>query len=191
MSDAWLQQIRSHIERHIGRIDRVFAGDRAQGTADVIHVRPINSRPYHTLVTAGMSSIAMPVPPDVDAPHFLRFLDQRAHCIVGVCAHVRADAREHSFDIAATGVQLRCVFLHAERQLGMTHRSREIVRQLRELPFRVVQLLQFRLVHRLHAVESAGVVEVGQCIINSSRCGALTSGGTGIATVLMPAVISV
>jgi hypothetical protein len=74
MSDAWLQQIRSHVERHIGRIDRVFAGDPAQGTADVLHVRPVNSRPYHTLVTAGMSAVAMPVPPDVNAPHRLELM---------------------------------------------------------------------------------------------------------------------
>jgi len=74
VSDAWLQQIRSHVERHIGRIDRVFAGDPPQGTANVLYVRPVNSRPYHTLVTAGMSSVAMPVPPDVNAPHRLELM---------------------------------------------------------------------------------------------------------------------
>ena len=74
MSDAWLQQIRSHVERHIGRIDRVFAGVPDQGTADVLHVRPVNSRPYHTLVTAGMSAVAMPVPADVNAPHRLELM---------------------------------------------------------------------------------------------------------------------
>ena len=74
MSDAWLQQIRSHVERHIGRIDHVFAGDPAQGAPDVLHVRPVNSRPYHTLVTAGMSRVAMPVPPEVSAPHRLELM---------------------------------------------------------------------------------------------------------------------
>lgn len=74
MSDSWLQQIRSHVERHIGRIDRVFPGDPAQGTADVLHVSPVNSRPYHTLVTAGMSNIAMRVPSDVNAPHRLELM---------------------------------------------------------------------------------------------------------------------
>jgi hypothetical protein len=63
-----LQQIRSHVERHIGRISDVFPGDAANGTADVLHVRPVNSRPYHTLVTAGMSDVAMPVPSEIDAP---------------------------------------------------------------------------------------------------------------------------
>ena len=74
MSDAWSQQIRSHVERHIGRIDRVFAGTPAQGTADVLHVQPVNSRPYHTLITAGMSSVAMQVPPDVTAPQRLELM---------------------------------------------------------------------------------------------------------------------
>jgi Suppressor of fused protein (SUFU) len=68
VSDSRLQQIRSHVERHIGRIDRVFPGDPALRTADVLHVRPVNSRPYHTLITAGMSDVAMPVPADVNAP---------------------------------------------------------------------------------------------------------------------------
>lgn len=74
MNDARLQQIRSHVERHIGRIDRVFPGDAAAGTADVLHVRPVSSRPYHTLITSGMSDVAMPVPPDVDAPHRIELM---------------------------------------------------------------------------------------------------------------------
>jgi len=74
VSDAWSQQIRSHLERHLGRIDRVFAGDPSQGTADVLHVRPVNSRPYHTLVTAGMSRTEMQVPPDANAPHRLELM---------------------------------------------------------------------------------------------------------------------
>lgn len=74
MSEAWLQQIRSHVERHIGRIEGVFPGDRASGTADVLHVQPVDSRPYHTLITAGMSSVAMPVPPEANAPHRLELM---------------------------------------------------------------------------------------------------------------------
>jgi len=74
VSDTWLQQIRSHVERYIGRIDRVFPGDPATGTADVLHVRPVDSRPYHTLVTAGMSKVAMPVPSEVTAPHRLELM---------------------------------------------------------------------------------------------------------------------
>lgn len=74
MNDERLQQIRSHVERHIGRIEHVFPGDAASGTADVLHVRPVSSRPYHTLITAGMSDVAMPVPADVDAPHRIELM---------------------------------------------------------------------------------------------------------------------
>jgi len=74
VSDTWSQQIHSHVERHIGRIDQVFAGDPAQGTADVLHVQPVDSRPYHTLITAGMSSVAMNVPQDVSAPQRLELM---------------------------------------------------------------------------------------------------------------------
>lgn len=74
MSDAWLQQVRSHVERYIGRIDGVFPGDPSNGSADVLHVKPVDSRPYHTLITAGMSTVAMPVPPEVSAPHRLELM---------------------------------------------------------------------------------------------------------------------
>jgi hypothetical protein len=74
VSDAWSQQIRSHVERHIGRIDRVFPGDAIHETADVLYVKPINSRPYHTLVTLGMSSVAMPVPSDATAPRRIELM---------------------------------------------------------------------------------------------------------------------
>jgi hypothetical protein len=63
MSEDLLQQVRAHVERYIGRIDRVFPGDPASGTADVLHVSPVDSRPYHTLITAGMSAVAMPCRP--------------------------------------------------------------------------------------------------------------------------------
>jgi hypothetical protein len=74
VSDSWLQQIRSHVERHIGHIDRVFPGDPATATADVLHVKPVDSRPYHTLITAGMSNVAMSVPREVNAPHRLELM---------------------------------------------------------------------------------------------------------------------
>jgi hypothetical protein len=74
VNDSRLQQIRSHVERHIGRIERDIPGDAATGSADVLYVRPVNSRPYHTLVTAGMSDVAMPVPPDLDAPHRIELI---------------------------------------------------------------------------------------------------------------------
>jgi hypothetical protein len=74
VSEVWLQQMRSHVERHIGRIGHVFPGDSARATADVLYVKPINSRPYHTLVTAGMSSVLMPAPPDANAPRRIELM---------------------------------------------------------------------------------------------------------------------
>jgi hypothetical protein len=40
----------------------------------VLYVRPINSRPYHTLVTAGMSSVAMQAPADASAPRRIELM---------------------------------------------------------------------------------------------------------------------
>lgn len=108
MSDAWLQQIRSHVERHIGRIARVFPGDPASGTAEVLHVSPVDSRPYHTLITAGMSTVAMPVPPEVNAPHRLELMmtlpegwtpdgdaaDQRVHWPIHLLQSLSRQPRE-------------------------------------------------------------------------------------------------
>src|SRR5262249_41627356 len=74
VNDDRVQQIRSHVERYIGRIDRVFPGDASAGTADILYIRPIDSRPYHTLITAGMSSVAMHVPPDTTAPRRLELM---------------------------------------------------------------------------------------------------------------------
>lgn len=67
---SWTQQIRAHVERHIGRIEHVFSGAGAADptTVDVHHVGPVESRPYHTLITAGMSSVPMSVPAEADAP---------------------------------------------------------------------------------------------------------------------------
>jgi suppressor of fused protein SUFU len=109
VSEDWLQQIRSHVERYIGRIDRVFPGDPAAGTADVLHIRPIDSRPYHTLVTAGMSTVAMQVPPDMNSPRRLELMmtlpeswqlgadiaDERAHWPTRLLQSLSRWPREH------------------------------------------------------------------------------------------------
>lgn len=63
----WAQAIRAHIERHIGAIDGVVLADTAAAVA-VHHIAPVPSRPYHTLITVGMSSAPMKVPAQVDAP---------------------------------------------------------------------------------------------------------------------------
>jgi hypothetical protein len=53
-----------HIERHVGSIDFVFHERRSHLVhIDVHHVPPGSGRPFHTLVTGGMSPRAMTVPP--------------------------------------------------------------------------------------------------------------------------------
>jgi Suppressor of fused protein (SUFU) len=73
VSDAasWTQPVRAHIERYIGPIDRVFS---APSAVEVHHVAPVETRPYHTLITVGMSSTPMQVPADVDAPRRIELM---------------------------------------------------------------------------------------------------------------------
>lgn len=68
-------EIRSHIERHIGPIHQVF-NDFEDGTfpVSVQHVQPTETRPVHTLITMGMSASAMSVPPQSQSPRFLELM---------------------------------------------------------------------------------------------------------------------
>jgi len=61
-----IEQITDHIERHIGPIDLVFH----ELVSDLIHVdvhwvQPTDSRPFHTLITSGMSERPMKSPAEV------------------------------------------------------------------------------------------------------------------------------
>lgn len=68
-------EIRSHIERHLGPIHQVFnQWQDATLPISVQHVAPADTRPVHTLITLGMSAQAMSVPPDQDAPAFLELM---------------------------------------------------------------------------------------------------------------------
>lgn len=67
--------LRAHVERHLGKVDEVFADESQGGTRiEVQHVRPELVRPYHTLVTVGMSALPMRVPSNVDAPRYLELM---------------------------------------------------------------------------------------------------------------------
>lgn len=66
--EASLQQIQAHIERHAGPVNQVFhelLSDIVH--VDVHHVAPAEGRPYHTLVTSGMSDRAMAPPAGAEA----------------------------------------------------------------------------------------------------------------------------
>jgi len=61
------QDIRAHVERHIGHIEQIFQ-DPESGTdsshrgVEVLHVAPDPALPYHLLITAGMSDRPMSLP---------------------------------------------------------------------------------------------------------------------------------
>jgi hypothetical protein len=58
-----IEAVTGHIERHVGPIDFVLHERRSHLVhIDVHHVPPDDGRPFHTLVTSGMSQRAMTVP---------------------------------------------------------------------------------------------------------------------------------
>lgn len=70
-----IEQISEHIERHIGKIDTVFH-ELLSDTVhiDIHHVLPTNEKPFHTLITSGMSDLAMNVPDKVDSPRYMELM---------------------------------------------------------------------------------------------------------------------
>ncbi len=72
------ERIGTHIEAYVGSIDGVFheiASDIVH--VDVHHVTPTDQRPYHTLVTSGMSDRPMAAPPGFERKHLKRHLWRR------------------------------------------------------------------------------------------------------------------
>ncbi|WP_288883017.1 suppressor of fused domain protein [Pedobacter panaciterrae] len=62
-----IDAISNHIEKHVGKIESVFheiVSDKVH--IDVHWVKPTEHRPYHTLVTSGMSDKPMNVPEEAD-----------------------------------------------------------------------------------------------------------------------------
>lgn len=67
--------IRAHIERHLGPIQQVFNQWADESLPiSVQHVAPVETRPVHTLVTLGMSARAMAVPVQEESPAFLELM---------------------------------------------------------------------------------------------------------------------
>lgn len=68
-------EIRAHIERHLGPIHQVFNLWQDESLPiSVQHVAPDETRPVHTLITLGMSARAMSVPAQQDAPAYLELM---------------------------------------------------------------------------------------------------------------------
>ncbi len=70
-----IEAISEHIQTHIGDIDFVYheiISDLVH--IDVHHVAPSDDKPYHTLVTTGMSDLPMTVPEGAEAFRFAELL---------------------------------------------------------------------------------------------------------------------
>lgn len=66
-----IEEISNHIEKHIGEIYRVFHELVSEHVhIDVHWVKPTKERPFHTLVTSGMSDKPMNTPDGVDDCEF-------------------------------------------------------------------------------------------------------------------------
>lgn len=70
-----IEEISAHIERHIGTVDMVFHEVLSDTVhIDVHHVKPTPQRPFHTLVTSGMSDLPMTVPEGAEVPRYLELM---------------------------------------------------------------------------------------------------------------------
>lgn len=69
------QEITRHLERHLGPVQQIWRDEVVQPVpVDVVHVAASETRPVHTLVTVGMSSVAMSVPANANAPSRLELM---------------------------------------------------------------------------------------------------------------------
>lgn len=70
-----IEEISVHIERHISPVESVFHEVLSDTVhIDVHHVKPTPKRPFHTLVTSGMSDLPMSVPEGADVPRHLELM---------------------------------------------------------------------------------------------------------------------
>ena len=65
----YLEEIENHVGKHIGKIDRVLHEFVSLTVhVDILIVRPTAQIPFLTLITSGMSDLAMTVPDHIDTP---------------------------------------------------------------------------------------------------------------------------
>ena len=70
-----IEEISDHIEEHIGKVSMVFHEILSDTVhIDVHHVEPTRERPFHTLITSGMSDLPMSVPASVEAASFMELM---------------------------------------------------------------------------------------------------------------------
>jgi hypothetical protein len=70
-----IEEISDHIERNIGQIETVIH-ETVSDTIhiDIHHVPPTSERPFHTLISSGMSNLPMKVPGNVDATRHMELM---------------------------------------------------------------------------------------------------------------------
>ncbi len=73
--DGCTEDISNHIEKYIGEINMVFH-EMISDTVhiDIHHVKPTTKRPFHTLVTSGMSDIKMNIPENVESACYIELM---------------------------------------------------------------------------------------------------------------------
>ena len=64
-SASYRQEIVAHIEKHLGPITATFRREDSDSPIDLLWLRPGANRPYHTLITLGLSDRPMDIPDDV------------------------------------------------------------------------------------------------------------------------------
>ena len=64
-SASYRQEIIAHIEKHLGPITATFRREDSDSPVDLLWLRPSANRPYHTLITLGLSDRPMDIPDDV------------------------------------------------------------------------------------------------------------------------------
>ena len=70
-----IQSMGDHIQKHIGEIAVVFHENVSTDVhIDVYHVAPSRSRPFHTLITCGMSGRSMSAPADWEDGRFAELM---------------------------------------------------------------------------------------------------------------------
>ncbi len=70
-----IDEISNHIKQHIGGIGIVFHEILSDTVhIDVHHVKPTKDKPFHTLITSGMSDLPMQLPDNVEAIGFMELM---------------------------------------------------------------------------------------------------------------------
>lgn len=74
-AEGSLEEISKHIGTHIGPVENVFH-ELISDTVhiDIHHVKATAEKPYHTLITSGMSDMPMNTPPEYDATKYLELM---------------------------------------------------------------------------------------------------------------------